>query len=199
MRCSSSSAVCSSCCSASRTGRSSSSMAVQFPRGALRNLPRRGRRAVQRIPSRPWPQRPRPRRRARAAPSASSARCSSVSDKRGIVDFARGLAELGVEIVSTGGTAAELQDAGLEVRADRRLHRLPRDHGRPGQDAAPEALRRAAGRPRQPGAHGAGRRARHRVRRPRLREPLPVRAHRRAARRRARPRSSRTSTSAGRR
>ena len=30
----------------------------------------------------------------------------SVSDKRGVVEFARGLAELGVEIVSTGGTAA---------------------------------------------------------------------------------------------
>ena len=29
----------------------------------------------------------------------------SVSDKTGIVDFARGLAELGVELVSTGGTA----------------------------------------------------------------------------------------------
>jgi phosphoribosylaminoimidazolecarboxamide formyltransferase/IMP cyclohydrolase len=41
----------------------------------------------------------------------------SVSDKRGIVDFARGLAELGVELVSTGGTAAALQAAGLEVRA----------------------------------------------------------------------------------
>jgi phosphoribosylaminoimidazolecarboxamide formyltransferase/IMP cyclohydrolase len=40
----------------------------------------------------------------------------SVSDKRGIVDFARGLAELGVEIVSTGGTAAALTEAGLEVR-----------------------------------------------------------------------------------
>ncbi|MCW2993653.1 MAG: purH, partial [Conexibacter sp.] len=39
-----------------------------------------------------------------------------VSDKRGIVDFARGLAELGVEIVSTGGTAAALTEAGLEVR-----------------------------------------------------------------------------------
>ena len=33
----------------------------------------------------------------------------SVSDKRGIVDFARGLAELGVELVSTGGTAQELE------------------------------------------------------------------------------------------
>jgi phosphoribosylaminoimidazolecarboxamide formyltransferase/IMP cyclohydrolase len=40
----------------------------------------------------------------------------SVSDKRGIVDFARGLAELGIEIVSTGGTARELEGAGLAVR-----------------------------------------------------------------------------------
>lgn len=41
----------------------------------------------------------------------------TVSDKRGLVDFARGLTELGVEIVSTGGTARELQDAGIEARA----------------------------------------------------------------------------------
>jgi phosphoribosylaminoimidazolecarboxamide formyltransferase/IMP cyclohydrolase len=41
----------------------------------------------------------------------------SVSDKRGIVDFARGLAGLGVELVSTGGTARELREAGLAVRA----------------------------------------------------------------------------------
>jgi phosphoribosylaminoimidazolecarboxamide formyltransferase/IMP cyclohydrolase len=41
----------------------------------------------------------------------------SVSDKRGIVDFARGLSELGVEIVSTGGTARELTESGLDVRA----------------------------------------------------------------------------------
>jgi phosphoribosylaminoimidazolecarboxamide formyltransferase/IMP cyclohydrolase len=40
----------------------------------------------------------------------------SVSDKRGIVDFARGLAELGVEIVSTGGTASALTEAGIDVR-----------------------------------------------------------------------------------
>ena len=40
----------------------------------------------------------------------------SVSDKRGLVDFARGLAELGVEIVSTGGTARELAEAGIETR-----------------------------------------------------------------------------------
>ena len=41
----------------------------------------------------------------------------SVSDKRGIVEFARGLAELGIELVSTGGTARELATAGLHVRA----------------------------------------------------------------------------------
>jgi len=41
----------------------------------------------------------------------------SVSDKRGIVEFARGLADLEIEIVSTGGTAAALDDAGIPVRA----------------------------------------------------------------------------------
>jgi phosphoribosylaminoimidazolecarboxamide formyltransferase / IMP cyclohydrolase len=39
----------------------------------------------------------------------------SVSDKTGVVDFARGLSRLGVEIVSTGGTAAALREADLEV------------------------------------------------------------------------------------
>jgi phosphoribosylaminoimidazolecarboxamide formyltransferase/IMP cyclohydrolase len=41
----------------------------------------------------------------------------SVSDKAGIVEFARGLADLGIEIISTGGTARELADAGLPVRS----------------------------------------------------------------------------------
>jgi phosphoribosylaminoimidazolecarboxamide formyltransferase/IMP cyclohydrolase len=41
----------------------------------------------------------------------------SVSEKAGIVEFARGLAELGVEIVSTGGTSRELAAAGITVRA----------------------------------------------------------------------------------
>ncbi|HYM45995.1 MAG TPA: bifunctional phosphoribosylaminoimidazolecarboxamide formyltransferase/IMP cyclohydrolase [Solirubrobacteraceae bacterium] len=40
----------------------------------------------------------------------------SVSEKGGVVDFARGLAELGVEIVSTGGTSRALADAGVPVR-----------------------------------------------------------------------------------
>ena len=40
----------------------------------------------------------------------------SVSDKTGLVDLARGLAELGVELLSTGGTARALVEAGLTVR-----------------------------------------------------------------------------------
>jgi phosphoribosylaminoimidazolecarboxamide formyltransferase/IMP cyclohydrolase len=41
----------------------------------------------------------------------------SVSDKRGVVEFAKGLADLGVELVSTGGTASTLETAGLTVRS----------------------------------------------------------------------------------
>jgi phosphoribosylaminoimidazolecarboxamide formyltransferase / IMP cyclohydrolase len=40
----------------------------------------------------------------------------SVSDKTGIVEFARELKRFGVEIISTGGTAKALRDAGIEVR-----------------------------------------------------------------------------------
>lgn len=40
----------------------------------------------------------------------------SVSDKTGVVEFARELEGLGVEIISTGGTAKTLRDAGLNVR-----------------------------------------------------------------------------------
>ena len=40
----------------------------------------------------------------------------SVSDKSGLVEFARALRGFGVELLSTGGTAKALRDAGLEVR-----------------------------------------------------------------------------------
>ena len=39
----------------------------------------------------------------------------SVSDKTGLAEFGRGLVGLGFELVSTGGTARELRDAGLPV------------------------------------------------------------------------------------
>ncbi len=40
----------------------------------------------------------------------------SVSDKTGLIDFARALAARGVELLSTGGTAKALREAGLSVR-----------------------------------------------------------------------------------
>src|SRR5687767_6577871 len=40
----------------------------------------------------------------------------SVSDKSGVVDFARGLVAKGYTLLSTGGTAQALKDAGLPVR-----------------------------------------------------------------------------------
>ena len=39
----------------------------------------------------------------------------SVSDKTGLVPLGQALAARGVELVSTGGTAKALRDAGLEV------------------------------------------------------------------------------------
>ena len=39
----------------------------------------------------------------------------SVFDKRGVADFARALADMGVEILSTGGTARLLREAGIAV------------------------------------------------------------------------------------
>ncbi len=41
----------------------------------------------------------------------------SVSDKKGIVELAKGLKELGIEILSTGGTAKLLKEAGIPVRS----------------------------------------------------------------------------------
>ena len=137
----------------------------------------------------------------RAAPGEVRVRRAllSVSDKHGIVEFARGLRELGVEIVSTGGTARELAGAGIAVRAiedftgfpeimDGRVKTLhPRLYaGLLARRDDDEHLRR-------------GGRAGDRAGRPRVREPVPVRADRRARRRERAGDRSRTSTSAARR
>ncbi len=49
----------------------------------------------------------------------------SVSDKSGLLDLGRGLAELGVELVASGGTATALREAGLEVMDVSDLTRSP--------------------------------------------------------------------------
>lgn len=41
----------------------------------------------------------------------------SVSDKTGVVEFAKGLHELGVEIISTGGTMKAIAAAGIPVKS----------------------------------------------------------------------------------
>src|SRR4030043_843936 len=40
----------------------------------------------------------------------------SVSDKSGVIPFAKGLAQMGVEILSTGGTAKTLRENGISVK-----------------------------------------------------------------------------------
>ncbi|MGD0205367.1 MAG: bifunctional phosphoribosylaminoimidazolecarboxamide formyltransferase/IMP cyclohydrolase, partial [Dehalococcoidia bacterium] len=49
----------------------------------------------------------------------------SVSDKTGVVDFARGLAELGFEVYSTGGTHKALGEAGVAVASVSKLTGFP--------------------------------------------------------------------------
>ena len=100
----------------------------------------------------------------------------SVSDKTGIVELAGGLAELDIELVSTGGTARALTDAGIPVRAIEDFTGFPEMmDGRvktlhPRLYAGLLALRDSD-------AHlQAASRALDRARGPRLREPVPVRA-----------------------
>ena len=122
----------------------------------------------------------------------------SVSDKTGLVEFGRFLAGQGVEILSTGGTARALREAGVPVTRGGRPHRLPRDPGRAREDAGAADPWRAArpARPaRAPRADGG---ARHRADRPRRGEPLPLRGDGRGAAP-ASTTASRTSTSAARR
>src|SRR3546814_7978706 len=61
-----------------------------------------------------------------ATPVKISRALLSVSDKTGLVDLARALAARGVDLLSTGGTAKAIRDAGLPV--DRKSTRLNSSH-----------------------------------------------------------------------
>ncbi|MEI9967188.1 MAG: hypothetical protein WDM87_00625 [Terracidiphilus sp.] len=50
----------------------------------------------------------------------------SVTDKSGLVEFARALSSFGVELISTGGTAKALREAGLAVKDISELTDFPR-------------------------------------------------------------------------
>ena len=104
----------------------------------------------------------------------------SVSDKHGLAEFARALHAHGIELLSTGGTAQAAAQRGPAGPRSRRLHRFPRDHGRPRQDAASAHARRPARPPRH--RRGGHARARHRAHRSAGRQPLSVRRDHRAAR-----------------
>ena len=52
-----------------------------------------------------------------SAPGGVRRALIAVADKAGVVELARELTQLGVEIVSSGGTAAALRDAGIDVTA----------------------------------------------------------------------------------
>ena len=49
----------------------------------------------------------------------------SVSDKEGLAELARGLAALGYELVSTGGSAKAIEAAGVPVRTVESLTGFP--------------------------------------------------------------------------
>ena len=53
----------------------------------------------------------------------------SVSDKSDLIPFVAGLAKRGVEIISTGGTAKQLRDAGIDAIEVSDKTGFPGDHG----------------------------------------------------------------------
>ena len=99
-----------------------------------------------------------------AARSSLTRALISVSDKTGIVEFARALAALGVELLSTGGTARLLARVRPGGHRGVGPHRLSGDARRPREDAAPDDPRRPAGAAGPARAHEHHRRARHRDR-----------------------------------
>ena len=73
----------------------------------------------------------------------------SVSDKTGLIEFARALAGHGVELVSTGGTAKAIAAAGLTVKDVSDLTGFPEMMDGRVKTLHPEGAWRPAGDPRQ--------------------------------------------------
>lgn len=72
----------------------------------------------------------------------------SVSDKTGITQLARRLADRGVTLLSTGGTMKAIADAGIPVTGRQRCDGFPRVSGWAREDAAPDDSRGSARRAR---------------------------------------------------
>ena len=102
----------------------------------------------------------------------------SVFDKAGLDRFATGLAELGVELVASGGTAAYISELGLSVTPVDALTDVPEMLGGRVKTLHPRIHGAILARREREGGHGGARGARDRAVRPRLRQPLPLRAGR---------------------
>ena len=98
----------------------------------------------------------------------------SVWDKRGIIELAKRLTAAGVELISSGGTAATIEESGVEVTRVADMSGSPEILGGQGQDASPEHPWRDSGRSGEYGSYGRARAAGHRADRSRHRESVPV-------------------------
>ena len=85
----------------------------------------------------------------------------SVSDKTGLVPFAQILAQAGIEIISTGGTAKTLREAGLTVKDISEHTGFPEMLDGRVKTLHPESPRRFAVHSRQRSARSRRARARH--------------------------------------
>ena len=88
----------------------------------------------------------------------------SVFDKTGIVEFAEGLAKLGYEIVSTGGTQAAIEAAGIPVTGISDCNRLSGNPRWTGENPTSGGARRYFGTTGRAGTRANPARPRHRAR-----------------------------------
>ena len=122
--------------------------------------------------------------------SACAARCCRCPTSAGSPTSHAASPSSGIELISTGGTARELAEAGLEVRAIEDFTGFPEIMGGRVKTLHPKLYAGLLALRDDPEHMARGRAARGRVRRPRVREPLSVRAHR-GPPRRDRPRGDR--------
>ena len=120
----------------------------------------------------------------------------SVSDKTGLTEFAQGLIELDVELISTGGTAKALTEAGLPNKNISEITHFPEMLEGRVKTLHPAVHGAAAGRPHQAGSFTDHRRAWYRAHRLGRSQPLSVRSNDHQTRVSLVKRPSRTLTSA---
>ncbi len=106
----------------------------------------------------------------------------SVSDKTGLVPFAQALAAHGVEILSTGGSAKALREAGVPVKEVSDHTGFPEIMDGRVKTLVPQIHGGILGTARRPRTHGADADARDRADRSGGGEPVSVRGHRREGR-----------------